>query len=115
MTIRKLTILCFMLFSLSIVAQKEGENKSFKTVIKVDGKCKMCKTRIEKACLKTKGVKFALWSIEEKTLHLIYNQQKTSIKTIQENIAAVGHDTELIQATDQSYDAIHPCCKYRDL
>ena len=34
-----------------------AQNKNAKAAIEVDGVCMMCKNRIEKACLKIKGVK----------------------------------------------------------
>jgi len=31
---------------------------------------------------------------------------------IHEAIAAVGHDTEKVKATDEAYEELHTCCKY---
>ena len=53
-----------------------SQSKSMKAIIQVDGVCGMCKNRIEKACLKTKGVKHASWSIETHKLDLIYDARK---------------------------------------
>ena len=91
-----------------------AQSKNAKSTIEVDGVCGMCKERIEKACLKTKGVKMANWNRETHELNLIYDERKTNLKTIQENIAAVGHDTPEFKATDEAYNSVAPCCKYRD-
>jgi len=90
-----------------------AQNKSAKATLEVDGVCGMCKTRIEKACLKTKGVKSAVWSVKTHELKLIFNEAKTNLATIQKNITAVGHDTKALKATDEAYSKVHPCCKYR--
>ena len=91
-----------------------SQNKTAKTTIVVDGVCGMCKARIEKAAITTKGVKSAVWNIKTHKLQLIYDERKTNIEMVSKNIAAVGHDTKTVKATDKAYNAISPCCKYRD-
>ena len=41
-----------------------AQNKNARASIEVDGVCLMCKDRIEKACIKTKGVKSAVWDVK---------------------------------------------------
>ena len=91
-----------------------AQNKNARASLEVDGVCLMCKERIEKACITTKGVKSAVWNVETHELKLIYDDRKTDLKTIQENILAVGHDNEELVATDEAYNSVHACCKYRD-
>ncbi|WP_452231159.1 MULTISPECIES: heavy-metal-associated domain-containing protein [unclassified Lacinutrix] len=91
-----------------------AQNKNAKASIEVDGVCGMCKDRIEKACFKIKGVKSAIWSVETHELQLIYNEEKTNLNAIHTGIAAVGHDTKDLKATDEAYATVHPCCEYRD-
>ena len=91
-----------------------AQNKNAKASIEVDGVCMMCKVRIEKAAIKSKGVKLATWNVDTHELKLIYNENKTDLKSIQANIAAVGHDTKEIKATDEAYNSVDPCCLYRD-
>ncbi|MFD1614731.1 heavy-metal-associated domain-containing protein [Gelatiniphilus marinus] len=107
---KKLMILALMLIGTATFAQ----NKNQKASIEVDGVCMMCKKRIEKACLSSKGVKSAVWNVDTHELKLIYDARKTDLKTIQKAIAKVGHDTKEIKATDEAYANIHACCKYRD-
>ena len=102
-----LTLLCMSTLSF-------GQNKNAKASFEVDGVCMMCKSRIEKASLKTKGVKSAVWDVKSHELKLIFDENKTALDTIQKNIAAVGHDTKILKATDEAYDSVHPCCKYRE-
>ena len=91
-----------------------AQDKNARASLEVDGVCLMCKDRIEKACITTKGVKSAVWNVETHELKLIFDERKTDLKTIQESILAVGHDNEELVATDEAYATVHPCCKYRD-
>jgi len=91
-----------------------AQNKNAKASFEVDGVCMMCKSRIEKASLNTKGVKSAVWNVKSHELKLIFNEHKTDLITIQKNILAVGHDTENLKATEEAYETVHPCCKYRE-
>jgi cation transport ATPase len=103
-----------LIVTLAITTLAFTQNKNAKSVIEVDGICGMCKERIEKAAIRTKGVKSALWSIETHQLKLIFDERKTDVKTISKNIAAVGHDTKEIKATEEQYLSVHGCCRYRD-
>lgn len=91
-----------------------AQEKNKKMTMEVNGKCEMCKERIEKAALGVKGVKYALWDIPTHQLSLIMDERKTDPMKIKAAIAAVGHDTQELKATEEVYDGIHPCCKYRE-
>ncbi|MCV6629250.1 MAG: cation transporter [Flavobacteriaceae bacterium] len=93
----------------------QAQKKNFKTSFEVDGICTMCKKRIEKAALGTKGVKYANWNVETHQLSLIIDQRKTDTLAIQKNIAKVGHDTHTEKTTQEAYDNLHDCCKYKDI
>lgn len=107
---KKLTIIIALIAGFAVQAQ----NKNAKANIEVDGVCNMCKVRIEKAAIKTKGIKLATWNLETKQLAVVYNEKKVDLNTLEQNIAAVGHDTKNIKATDTNYNALDACCKYRD-
>lgn len=92
----------------------QAQNKSAKITFEVDGVCMMCKKRIEKAALKTKGVKMANWNVKSHQLSLIINEKKTNKETVQQAIANVGHDTGKFIAPQKVYDNLPACCKYRD-
>lgn len=79
----------------------------------VDGVCEMCEERIEKAA-KIRGVSSAEWDVDSHVLTLIYDSSKVSLSAVHKAIAKVGHDTELVKATQEDYDKVHGCCKYRD-
>jgi cation transport ATPase len=108
---KKLVIVTVLMF---IGITSFAQNKNAKATIEVDGVCMMCKERIEKAAVRTKGVKSAVWNVETHELSLIYNDTKTDLATISQGIADVGHDTKAVIATEEAYNTVHPCCKYRD-
>ena len=91
-----------------------GQEKNKKLTMEVDGKCDMCKARIEKAALGVKGVKYAYWDIPTHELSLILDERKTDPMKVKTALVAVGHDTKELKATEEAYEAVHPCCKYRD-
>ncbi|MEO8933389.1 MAG: heavy-metal-associated domain-containing protein [Xanthomarina sp.] len=107
---KKLGILLMLLIGTTAFSQ----DKNARAILEVDGVCNMCKERIEKACIKTKGVKSAVWNVKTHELSLIYDARKTNLHTIETNIAAVGHDTKNVSATDEAYNSVHHCCLYRD-
>jgi mercuric ion binding protein len=102
-----------MLFVIAFSVQaQEKKNKNAKYDIEVNGNCEMCKKRIEKAAFSVSGVKSAEWHIDDKMLHLIINEEKTSLNNVKKAIAKVGHDTDEVKATKEDYDNLHGCCKY---
>ena len=107
---KKLFAIAALLIGFTTLAQDRNARAS----LEVDGVCLMCKERIEKACIKTKGVKSAVWNVGTHELKLIFDERKTDLNTIKENILAVGHDVEELVASDEAYASVHSCCKYRD-
>ncbi|MFA5556798.1 MAG: heavy-metal-associated domain-containing protein [Flavobacteriaceae bacterium] len=92
--------------------KKVKKNKNAKYDIEVNGNCEMCKKRIEKAAYSVKGVKSAQWHADHKDIHLVIDENKTSIDQIHQAIANVGHDTDKVRAKDEDYEKLHHCCMY---
>ena len=112
-------ILSLLLIGFSAQSQEIKKNKNLKIAFEVDGICGMCKKRIQSAALKTKGVKFALLDMYSHQLSLIIDERKTTVSTVQKNILIVGHDVvgfdnRKMIATNEAYNSVNPCCKYRD-
>lgn len=106
-----LTLLAFLSLSSTVVAQK---NKQVVTdTLKVSGICGMCEERIENAAL-IKGVKKVDWEEDTQELVVVYREDKVTIDQIANAIADAGHDSELVTCTDEQYEEVHSCCKYRD-
>lgn len=103
----------FLFFSFSIFAVGADKKKVETAEFTVSGICGMCEKRIENAAL-IKGVKLAEWNKQTQKIKVIYSPDKTDEKAIHQAIAAVGHDTEKVKATDEAYAQLHDCCKYRE-
>ena len=80
--------------------------------IKVFGNCGQCKDRIE-AAVKVKGVDAAFWDEDTKILSVYYNPTIVNLDKFHELVAKAGHDTELKKASDNVYNKLPACCKYR--
>ncbi|ASB49917.1 heavy-metal-associated domain-containing protein [Alkalitalea saponilacus] len=111
-----LSTILFSLFILSnSCTNRSGSTQQQTTAIEtqftVAGNCGMCKTRIENAA-KEAGAISANWERESQSLKVSFNNQKTSLESIQKQIAAAGHDNDGHHAEDHVYDALHSCCKY---
>ena len=108
----KTTILSITMMFIAVITYAQDKNK--KMIFDVNGKCAMCKERIEEAALNVKGVKYAMWDIPSHQLSVIMDERKTDAMKIKTAIVAVGHDTKELKATDEAYESVHPCCKYRE-
>lgn len=108
----KTVVLSVFMALFTVLAVAQDKNKKMK--FDVNGKCGMCKERIEKAALGVKGVKFASWDIPSHQLSVIIDERKTDPMKIKTAIVAVGHDTKELKATDEAYNSVHPCCLYRE-
>lgn len=110
---KKVFLIVFVsLLGYAVNAQEVKKKKNAKIEFIVSGNCEMCKKRIEKAAIATKGVKSANWDMDKNILSLLLNEEKTNVLTIQKAIAAVGHDTEGAKASDAVYNNLHGCCQY---
>lgn len=109
--LKAIFIIGCIILSASAFAQ-EKPNKNQESSFSVEGVCNMCKKRIEKAAL-IPGVKMATWDKEESLLKVIYDDRKIDLVDIQKAVAAAGHDTKDIVASDSSYSALPGCCAYR--
>lgn len=106
--------ICFVIgFLLAInsnmMAQKQLIIK--KDSLFVNGNCIQCKERIENT-LHEKGIIKAEWNVHSKILYVNYYPEKVSLNQIAAQLAAVGHDTKLIKATEAAYNKLPDCCKY---
>lgn len=106
----KSLFLIFGLWSINLIASAQSDS----TVrFNVAGICSMCKERIENAAY-IKGVRFAEWNKNTHLLTVIFKPKKVTVEAIQKSITRAGHDTEALKATEEEYNKIHDCCKYRE-
>ncbi|MCT8340567.1 heavy-metal-associated domain-containing protein [Flavobacteriaceae bacterium TK19130] len=108
---KNVMLICISLF---IGTFAFAQDKNAKAAFQVDGVCGMCKERIEKAAIRTKGVKSATWDVHTHYLSVIYDERKAKLEDIHQSVADVGHDTKMVTATEEAYNSVHDCCRYRD-
>ncbi len=113
----KIIIVAILAITLGVNSYAQSNNQTKVVIakietIKVSGNCDMCKARIQKAA-KLDGVSKAEWNKETKILTATFDPAKTNIDEIGKKVAAAGHDTEKVKATDIAYDKLPGCCKYR--
>ncbi|TKK66322.1 cation transporter [Ilyomonas limi] len=83
-------------------------------ILNVNGTCGMCKKRIESAAWSVAGVKSAIWDEDTKKLIVKYDLfKKQAFENVANKIALVGHDNQIVKASDTSYNALPDCCHYR--
>lgn len=102
-------MLLFVTFS---IQAQDKKSKNAKYDIEVNGNCEQCKKRIEKAAFSVSGVKSAEWQIDNHMLHLIINEDKCSLLDVKKAIANIGHDTDEVKSTKETYEKLHSCCQY---
>lgn len=107
----KISFSLLLLFALgfSVFAQ-EAKTEKFG----VSGLCSMCEARIEKAASSVEGVGSADWDQKTKVITVSFDTKMTDIHKIQMAIAGAGHDTDMHKATDEAYEKLPACCKYRE-
>jgi periplasmic mercuric ion binding protein len=105
----------FILLTLGfcIKAQAGKKSKITKSEIMVYGVCGDCQERIQEAVYTVNGVKSADWNKKTKLLKVAYAADKCSILNIENAVAAIGHDTDNVKASDEVYNKLPGCCAYR--
>lgn len=97
----------FMLSVFTVFAAEKTETVEVK-----GGDCEECKTHIEKAASGLEGVMSADWNLETKELTVVFDDEVTSLDSIEEAIAKHGNDTPNHKATVEAFNALPECCQY---
>ena len=110
-------LLMVALFGFIVSSAKADQNLS-EVKIKTSAHCSMCKTKIEKALLKTKGVKQSDVNLDDKMVTVKYNPDKTNPDNIRQSIAKLGFDADDVKAgsgccTDKAKAAGGKCCNMK--
>jgi len=114
MKTKTVLLLCLLFIAFSQLAEASFKSGRDSLSIWVNGACDMCKTRIEDAALKVRGVHSASWDQETHELSVEIDMDKFKDRNLHYKIASVGHDTREMLAPDPVYEALPACCKYRD-
>lgn len=92
---------------------KSEDGKKVELTFAVSGVCGMCEDRIEGA-LDVKGVILADWDMASQELTVVFMPNVIPEAKIHELLNQAGHDTAKSKATDEQYEGLHGCCKYRE-
>jgi len=95
-------------------AQTEPATNKVTTTFKVFGNCGSCKKKIESPFKKMSGVESPSWDKKTKIFTVTYDKTVTTEQKIKEEIAKVGYDSEDVKSTDEAYNKLPKCCRYRD-
>ena len=79
--------------------------------VKIAGNCEMCKNRIEDAG-NEKNISKVIWSEKTQIATIKFDSEKTTAKEILTRIANVGHDSEMVQTSNETYTNLPECCQY---
>jgi periplasmic mercuric ion binding protein len=93
--------------------QKASKKAVSEASFEVNGVCGMCRNRVEKAAQSMEGVQSAVWNMDSKTMTVKFSADKTTAMNVQQKIASIGHDTEEVKATEEAYNSLPGCCKYK--
>ena len=107
-------LVCFLLICtfLAPIELSAGNPNVVTAQYTVIGNCGQCKARIEDAAY-IKGVKFAEWDKHTQLLTIKYDSTKTGPNLFLQSIARAGHDAGDFKATNEDYNKLPNCCKYR--
>ena len=86
--------------------------KAMKTEFIVGGSCGMCTDRIVEAVKKYDGVSNVSYNLDKQLLSFDYTN-KVNVKDIKVKLADLGHDTDETKSTDEKYNSLPGCCRYR--
>lgn len=107
-------ILLFAFIANSASAKKtENDTIVIKTKIYCDHckECSSCQPQIEQELRFTKGVKMSKVNVENQTITVIYNADKTSPLAIKEAISNSGYDADEIKANPKAVAKLDGCCQ----
>lgn len=97
------------------ISDKIDQKRVVKASIPVAGQCGMCRARIKKVTRNIEGVVESDWDEEAQMLTIKYDKDLTNTEEIENAVAAVGHDTQNVKASDEIYESLPACCFYERL
>lgn len=114
---KNIILILFLLTGIGIINDnlKAQDTVQSDTVqIWVDGICGMCQERIENVAISTIGVRFAFWDVDTKILSITRSPEPFDVNDLHRGLTDIGHNTDIMKASEEAYESLHACCKYRD-
>ncbi len=100
----------FGLFLLTLLPTFAADNTK-EVKIKTSAICNMCKLRIERNVVLSKGVKEAVLDVKSKVLTVRFYPGKTHVKEIRETVSKIGYDADEVGAVQKAHDKLPKCCR----
>lgn len=97
--------------ALLFVSANAYAGKGAKATIATSGKCDMCKSKIEKTLLDTKGVSYAYYNLANGSVKVKYDPAVTNIDGLRKAINMAGYDADSQPADKTAHDALPKCCQ----
>jgi copper chaperone CopZ len=105
----QLFLIAFFGITIAATAQQKTTGKA---EIKTPGvQCDMCKGRIEKYLMRQEGVTGVKVDVKKKVTGVTWLTDRTNIENIKAAIATVGYDADDVEAEEDAYKKLPPCCK----
>jgi copper chaperone CopZ len=100
-------IILFLMFLAPIMVIAGDKEVTFKSSIN----CNMCKEKIEKDLVLTKGVKKVNVDVDKKEINVTYNDEKTTEAKLKKAISKIGYDADEVVANKKAHDHLAKCCQ----
>ncbi|MBP6978824.1 MAG: heavy metal-associated domain-containing protein [Bacteroidales bacterium] len=106
-----LVILIELFMMISWESYSQNNKVIEKIVVKTSLQCDMCKDRIINNLSFEKGIKDIEVNVEEKTVTVQYNSEKTTPDQIRKAISKIGYDADNVPADPAAYAKLPKCCQ----
>jgi periplasmic mercuric ion binding protein len=106
-------ILTLLLLTVGAVqAQKPAKApKTATVVVHTSANCSQCKTTIETALGKVKGIKKSTLDIATHDATVVYAPKKLDAAAIRKAITMAGYDADDLKANQEAHDNLPACCR----
>lgn len=110
---KRIATLLMSFFFLSGITYAENSisSKDKEVKIKTSAKCKMCKSRLERALNLSSGVTEARLNLDDKVMTVKYRSNRTSEEKIRNLIAKTGYQADDVPAVESAHDRLPKCCQ----
>jgi cation transport ATPase len=112
--------ICISLFLLLGTYSVSGAQKNAEIIVKTAvacdhcNVCETCKSRVESALFKVKGVKLCEMNSATQTIRVVYNPGKTNEDAIRKTICSCGYDADDKKATEEERGKLDDCCRKKE-
>jgi periplasmic mercuric ion binding protein len=105
-------VLALALLGTYAVAQKAGKApKAATVVVHTSANCDQCKTTIETALGKVKGIQKTTVDLTTRDATVVYSPKKIDANGVRKAITLAGYDADDLKADQEAHDNLPACCR----